>query len=351
MTKGNWIWIIILAFVLGAIGGVLLNRFGIPFISGIPGMSWVQKLESSNPVIINRVQQVELNEGANLIDLSKQAAGYTSDVYASTPDHKFLANGIIVTADGMIITPKSDLPAAGDVTVVTNDGTAYTGQIRAQDPRSDLAVVTISAQNLPFAQFADAGTLAASQQLIYLGRSNNSFTRDFALGRVNRSLDNNQSLSQILDSDAFENEILAQSNLSADFAGGPVIDLDGKVVGMTRSNLSVLISEDLHTAVDTYLRTGKITRPYLGMKYLDLSDAQAHLKNLPQGGVEVVSVAAGSAAQAAGLLPNDLITQASGQNISGGNFETILNQQSGDLSFTILRNGQNVNVTAKLIYK
>lgn len=349
MTRNNWIWIIILVLLLGGIGGVLLNRYAIPYLSDIPGLSWVQKLESTSPVVINRVQQVELNEGVNLIDLVKQASGFTASIYSTGPTPKFLENGIVTSSDGMIVAAKSLLPQSGNVTVILNDGTAYSGQIRALDPKSDLGVITVPATNLAFAQFANASDLQTSQRLVILGRSGTAFSHDFSLGEVSRSIANQKSLDRVAGSEDLESSVVVNSSINANFTGGPVMDYEGRVVGMVKSDLGMLTGENLQSAVSSYLQNGKIIRPAFGIHYFDLSDELAHLKNLPQGGILIVSVDNGSPAQKAGLLAGDFIISFDNQSLASSNFEFLLNAHAiSSVPITAVRAGAKVNLTINL---
>jgi len=348
MTKTGWAWIIILMFFIGGIGGVLLARFGIPWLSNLPGLSWVEKLESTSPVVINHYQEVQLTDGANLVDLARQAAGYTVSIY--TPSNpKFLGNGIIVSSDGLILASKTSLGSGTNFTVVLNDGASYPAQVRALDPRSEVAVLTISATNLPFAGFADASTLVASQRLIFLGRSNAAFEHNFALEQVSQTIANQRSLEAVHYSENLENTITTQNRPTADFVGGPIVDFDGKVVGMTNSSGGVIIGEDLNSVVSNYLQNKKIVRPTIGFHYLNLSTEQAKLKDLPQAGVLVVNVDANSPAAKAGIVSNDLIITADNQDLSSNEFEKVLNQHgSNPFLLTVIRNNQKINLTVNL---
>jgi serine protease Do len=131
--------------------------------------------------------------------------------------------------------------------------------------------------------------------------------------------------------------------------GGLVANLEGQIVGMINSNLSVLPAEDMQTAVSAYLKNGKIQRPSFGIKYLNLSNQLAQLKNLPQGGALVVSVEDGSAAKKAGILPNDLIISADNQDLSNNEFEKVLNAHTNtDLPITVMRGTNKIQLTVKL---
>jgi S1-C subfamily serine protease len=350
MLRNKWLWIVVIALVVGGIGGVMFNRFVIPWLASMPGLSGLHKLESSNPVIINRREEVQLNEGANYSDLSKQAAAYTVGIYSQTQgSYKFLENGIIASSDGLILASKIAINGQTNLVAMTNDGSNYPALVRALDPKSELAVLTISGNNLPFAQFADAWDLEPSQRLIFIGRSNKEFVHEFALGSVTQSVANQSSLERVSSSESFENYILSDAKISPDFVGGPVINLNGRVVGMANSGLGIQISESLSTAVTSFFQNGKIVRPTLGLKFLNLSASLAKLRGQSQAGLFVVSVDDASPAKLAGILPGDLVLTVDNQAVPQGNFEKILNQHSlGDMPVTVLRNNSQINLTVKL---
>jgi S1-C subfamily serine protease len=345
--RKNIIWWIVLVLILGGLSGVIFNRFVIPWLATLPGLSSLHKLESNNPVIINRKEEIQYNDGANFSDLAKQASAYTVSIYAKD-SNKFLGNGIITSADGMILASKTNL-GQNNLVVVTNDGNIYPGLLRALDPRSELAVITIQASNLPFAQFVNASDLVVSQRVIFLGRSNQEFNHQFEIGFVTSTTSNQASLDKIYYSESFENTVQTDARLNSDFVGGPAIDLNGKVVGITTSNLGILPGEDLQSAVTSFLRTGKIQRPTLGIKYNLISQSLAKLKNLPSGGVLVVSVDDGSPAKKAGIIVGDLITEIDGQPLPSANFEKILNQHDfTSIPLVINRGGNEINLNVIL---
>ena len=348
--RKNWIWLIVLVIIVGGIAGVLFNRFFIPWLSELPGLSSLNKLESSNPVVINRVQEVSYNDGTNLADLSKQAAAYTVGIYSqSAGSFKFLANGIIASADGLIVSSKANLGGPGNYVILTNDGTVYQAALRALDPRSELAMLTINGSNLPVGQFAQASDLQPAQRVVYIGRSNKEFVRDFAVGYVTQTVDNNGSVDRVFYSEAFENSIQTDAKINSDFLGGPVLDLSGKIVGMVNSSQGLLIGEDLQTAVNSFLQSSKIVRPALGIKYNVISAAVAHLRSLSAAGIYIVSIDSGSPAAKAGLVAGDLITEVDGQPVPANSFEKLLNAHSmGAMSLTVIRAGQTQSITVQL---
>jgi serine protease Do len=329
MTRKNIVWVVVLAFFIGAAGSVVFNRFIFPKLSTVRGFSWVGKLQSSSPVVINRREEVRLNEGVNLIELTKQAQTVVVSIYASGPNPILLGNGLIITSDGTIFTTKDVIKDNAQITVATNDGGVYPAQVRAQDPKSPIAVISIAARDLPVAQFSDAANMQTAQRVFALGKTNMEFTRQFASGLVTRTLSNHLDFARNLSTEAFENTIATDADLTADYIGGPVVNLQGLIIGMVIGNTGqILPAEAIDGAVKTYLEKGKITRPYFGMTYQMIGKNLAKVKGWSAGGAQVAALEANSPAAKSGLLAGDLIMEINGQKIDSSSLEQILLQQN-----------------------
>jgi S1-C subfamily serine protease len=340
-----------LAFFVGAAGSVVFNKFVFPKLSTVQGFAWVGKLQSTSPVIINRREEVRLNEGVNLIELTKQAQTTVTSIFSTGPNAQLLGNGLIITSDGTIFTTKTVVGEMEEVQVVVNDGSVYSGLVRAMDPKSELAVVTIQANNLPVAQFYDARNMQTAQRVFSIGKSVQDFDRQFISGLVSQTLVNSVDFTRVLSTEVFEHTLETDANFNSDYIGSPVVNLQGLVVGMVISETGrILPAEAVTGAVRSYLQSGSITRPYIGMTYQTISESVAEVRGLAGGGALVVSTVAGSPAAQAGLLAGDIITQINSQDLQNSNLEVVL-QQQGTLQFnlTVLRAGQiiNLNLTAQ----
>jgi serine protease Do len=352
MNKKQYLIIVAIAFFVGGIGSIFLSRYFVPFIATFPGLSSLNKLQNNAPIVINRREEVQLNEGVNLIELSKQAQSATVTIYSGVqPNYKFAGTGLIISSDGLIFTTKDVIANQTQVKVVLNDGTSFDGAVRATDPKSELAMLTIPATNLPVTQFADAGALQIAQRVFSLGRGEHEFTRKFASGFVTKILNSNVSLEKVNSSENFEESIETDMNLKNDFVGAPLVNLQGQVVGIVvNANGKILVSEDINPALKVYLDKGKVTRSYLGLKYLSLSKSLATLKNLPDGGASVVSVEKGSPAEKGGLVSGDLITQVDGQAVADSSLERLLNAHSvSEMKLTVLRQNETKQLTVNLV--
>jgi S1-C subfamily serine protease len=347
MTRKTIIWFIILAFFIGAAGSVVFNRIIFPKLSTVRGLGWIGKLQSSSPVVINRREEVRLNEGVNLIELTKQAQTVVVSIFSTGPNSKLLGNGVIVTSDGAIFTTKSVVADNTQVTVVSNDGTTYSGLVRATDRKSPLAVVSIEARDLPVAQFSDARNMQTAQRVFALGQTTQEFTRQFTSGLVTRTVTNQIDFARVLSTETFEDTMTTDADLSADFIGGPVVNLQGLIVGIVSgSSGQILPAEAIDGAVRSYLEQGKITRPYIGMTYVMIGKNLAKVRSLPSGGAQVVAMEAASPAVKSGLLAGDIITEINSQKVDTSTFEQIVLQQGAQqLRLHVRRGSQEMDLT------
>jgi S1-C subfamily serine protease len=341
MNKKNIILVLVAAFVVGAFGSIFFNRVVFPYLSTVPGLSWVGSLQSSAPIVITRREEVRLNEGVNLIELTKQAQTVVVSIYHPTT-RAYLGNGLIITSDGLIFTTKEALAGlvSTEVKVQTNDGSVYEGLVRALDPKSPLAAISITASNLPVAQFSDSGLMQTAQRVFALGRTNLEFTREFASGLVTKTLSNNLESQRILSTEIFENTIKTDADLTADYVGGPLVNLQGLIVGIVvGTNGTILPSEAIDGAVKTYLEGGKIMRPYVGLRYVMVSKNEAKLRGIADGGAEIREVSPNSPAAKSGLLANDIVLQVNGQNVDDSSFEQLLLEQNSNEMRLLVRRG------------
>ena len=352
MTKKNLIAFVLIAFFFGAAGSILLGRFFIPYLAAATGWQSLNKLVTSSPIIINRTNEVQLNEGVNLIDLTKQAGNITVSFFSMEANPTFLGNGVIMTSDGLIFTSKSILANQRELTAVLYNGSSYKAIVRAVDPKSDIAALTIEEKNLTTPSFADGFGLSAGQRVLVLGQSNLAFDRKLAQGFVTNTAMNNKvqlwrTYSTEVLEDSFETD--AEVNI-AGFVGSPIINLNGKLVGMVGGSglQKIVITENIESALNSYLSSNKIIRPRFGLTYFQLSKTLARLRGLDRAGV-LVAKADTSSPAAGKFLPNDLIFEADGRSLETESFEQFINRHSiGEVKFKLLRAGKEVEVIVKL---
>lgn len=347
MNGKSWIKVILVALIVGGIGSILLGRFLIPYLATFPGLSGLNKLVSNSPIIVNRREEVQLNEGINLMELTRQSGNVTVNILSN--EGNFLGNGIVISSDGMIFTTEQVVKDQKEVRVVFNNGQVLQGLVRAADPKSDLLVVTANAQGLAVAQLEDAKNLQAGQRVFTLGRSNEEFVHKFATGFVTNPISNSVNFELVRNSEVFSEQLGTDIEYDAEMVGGPVFNLQGRVVGMVSGANQYILAENMQTALSVYLGTGKITRSYLGLRYTTLPSSLATFLGQTRGGIGVLGTEKGSPAEKAGLLANDLIIEADGKDLTQESFEQILNRYApGPLHLKIVRGGKTLDLVAEL---
>jgi len=342
------LWFVVIAFFVGALGSIAFNKYLIPWLSNLPGFSGITRLSTNAPIIINRREEVQINEGVNLIELAKQANNITLSIYSGT-DNRLLGNGFLLSSDGLVFTSKEVVANQTAMNAVLNDGRVFPATVRALDPKSELAVMTIPVRDLAVAQFEDAASLQVGQRVAVLGKTDREFTRKFSTGFVVKTVYNHLDPNKIFSSEALEETIETDALIDSGFVGGPVINLSGRVIGMIASqNGKILISESMEPALRSYLEQGKIMRPYLGIRYTVITQSQANIKRLPEPGALVFDVEPNSPAARAGLAKNDLITQMNGQKIIDASLEHLIDKNYlSDVRLTIIRGGARQEITIK----
>jgi serine protease Do len=341
----------LIAFIVGGMASVAFDRVLIPALANIPGLSGLRRLTTDSPIVINRREQVQIDQGVNLNELAKQAGSFTVSIYTGKDAAlKLAGSGIVLTSDGVIMTSKNILGEAKDATVVLNDGHAYPALVRALDRKSPVAVLTIIANNLNVAQFEDAKNLAMGERIFALGKTAAEFTREFTTGSVTKTMAQGASLDQAHSTELLGETFGSSVNFGADFVGGPIINVQGRVVGIVADAAGGVIgSEGLNQDLSVYLATGKITKPYAGVTYLNFSKTLAQLKGYTAPGALVTALADDSPAKKAGLKTGDYVVSVDGSAIENTSFERLINRHApGNVKLSAVRDQVPVEINFQI---
>ena len=245
MNKKQLTIIVLIAFFIGGLGSIVLGRFVLPALASVRGLSWLSKLNNNSPIIINRTQEVQLNDGLNLVDLIKRSGNIMVGIYG--PANNFLSNGVIMTSDGLIFASSALIGNQTRLTVLTNDGQKFSATLKDKDMKTGLVALTITVTGLSGAQLDDAASLEPGHRVIYLGRGNVKFEHAATTGLITQSLVNQLG----------DQQISSDATFTSDYFGGPIINLSGHVVGIVINNTQNIISEKLQTALTAYLSKPK----------------------------------------------------------------------------------------------
>ena len=241
-------------------------------------------------------------------------------------------SGFLISADGMIVTNRhvvADKDAIYEVQL--NSGKKYTAKVLARDGVLDVALIKISVSGLPYLLLADSDLLDVGESVIAIGNALGEFKNTVSVGAVSglsRSLTAGDNMGQ---SERLDKVIQTDAAINPGNSGGPLLNLKGQVVGINvavvqgSSNVGFALPvNSVKSAIDSVVKTGKIERPYIGVRYIPVTADLKSKNNLSVDyGILVqrgklnteLAVAPGSPADKAGIVENDIILSIDGVKI------------------------------------
>lgn len=222
-----------------------------------------------------------------------------------------LGSGVIVRADGYILTNQHVIEAADSIRVALNDGREADARVVGADPETDLAVLKIGLPKLTAIEFDHDERLRVGDVVLAIG---NPFGvgQTTTLGIVS-ALGRNR-----LGINIYENFIQTDAAINPGNSGGALVDADGRLVGIntaiyseTGGSLGIgfaIPAKTAETILEEIVKSGKVTRGWLGVEPQDITPELMRAFGLKQReGVIVASVLRGSPAHEAGLKVGDIV--------------------------------------------
>ncbi len=268
-------------------------------------------------------------------------------------------SGVIISSDGYILTCAHVVDGASNITVTINDKD-YTATLVGEDTTSDIAVIKIDANGLTPATVGDSDSLKVGQNVMAVGNPLGELGGTVTGGMI--SALNRSVTIQGTNSTNTMSLIQMDASVSPGNSGGGLFNMNGELVGIVNAKSSSSDAEGLGFAIpindaikvaQELLENGYVTgRPYLGITYLAVTDAQtAQQLGVNAYGVYIVDVTKGGPADQAGLKAGDRIVSVDGSEIAAKDDLGTLMQKhaAGDtLNITIARNGQMQTVSLTL---
>ena len=258
---------------------------------------------------------------------------FFNDFLGEMPEREFkqsgLGSGVIIDAEGYILTNEHVIRDADKINVTLPDGREFKGEIKGVDQRSDLAVIKIDAHNLPVAKLGDSDNLKIGQWVVAIG---NPF--GFAMQNPEPTVTAgvisalHRSLGRILSRDKDYNDLIqTDAAINPGNSGGALVSLKGEVVGINVAifstsggymGLGFAIPINSAKRVINQLKEGKkILYGWLGVTVQDLNDDLAKQFGVSNKfGALVSKVMEDSPAQKAGVKEGDIIRQVGGKPVN-----------------------------------
>ena len=268
-------------------------------------------------------------------------------------------SGVIISSDGYILTCAHVVSGASNITV-TIDDKDYTATVVGEDDTSDVAVLKIDATDLTPATVGDSDSLSVGQNVLAVGNPLGELGGTVTSGII--SALNRSVTIQGTSSTNTMSLIQMDASVSPGNSGGGLFNMNGELIGLVNAKSSSSDAEGLGFAIpindaikvaQDLLENGYVSgRPYMGITYLAVTDAQTAAQlNVSAYGVYVVDVVQGGPADKAGLQAGDRIVSIDGTEIAQkDDLGTLIQKHAaGDvLSITVARDGQMQTVSLTL---
>jgi S1-C subfamily serine protease len=267
--------------------------------------------------------------------------------------------GVIIDDRGFIMTNAHLLQFPGRLFVLFNDGDVQPAQLVSHDfPYTDVGVIHVDKQGLKALPIGDSAKLKPGQTVIAIGSPDIDYYNSVSTGVVS-AVGRRKELTNVW----YEDLIQTDAAINVGNSGGPLITLDGEVVGINTFRdtgaddplfgISFAVSSRTFAPiVQSMVTTGSFPRPYFGVDHVDLTPDVAQQENVDQqDGALIKSVTAGSPAAEAGLQPGDIVTMFGEIPLSSqfGLLNALgVTEPDAKVSLEVIRNGQTMTLDVQL---
>lgn len=269
-------------------------------------------------------------------------------------------SGVIISDDGYIVTNTHVIEDATNIEVVLNDNQRYFAKLIGMDPSTDLALLKVKAEGLPFVQYGDSDNIRLGEWVLAIGNPfdlNSTVTAGIISAKA-------RNIGILRDRNNLQIESFIQTDAAVNpgNSGGALVNLNGQLIGINTAiatssgsyqGYSFAIPVSLvRKVMDDLLEFGQVQRGLLGIQIQDVNANVAEELGIETlQGVLVNRVNIGSAAEDAGILRGDIITAINSKPVASVSElqEFVARNRPGkEISVTLIRNGNSKIVYAKL---
>lgn len=263
-----------------------------------------------------------------------------------------LGSGLIISSDGYIVTNAHVIEQAAEIAVSLSDGQTVNAEIVGTDEKTDIAVIRIKKEGLQASKLGDSDKVRVGEFVIAAG---NPFglSASITSGIVSAKGRGNVGITD------YEDFIQTDASINQGNSGGPLVNLDGEVIGINTAmlgrngNIGIGFAIPINLVkdiVDDLRDDGEVTRGFLGVRISEITSEYASELGV-QGGIFISSVYRDSPAMGAGLEPGDLITHLNDQpvqELSKFRLQIASFRPAEFVLLKVVRNKKEVDVKVKL---
>ena len=320
-----------------------------------PVVSYASAVERAAPAVVNIYTARLVTEQVNPFPFANfgELFGNVLPLYRQRIE-RTLGSGVIVDAQGHIVTNYHVIANAQAIRVQLADGRIATPRVVGVDPDTDLAVLQINLPHLPVIAFGQSSQVRVGDVVLAIGNPL-GLSQTVTNGIVSATGREELGIS------AFDDFIQTDAPINFGNSGGALINSNGQLIGINTAivakNLGVegigfAIPVDMVRGVlHDIIKYGKVIRGWIGIVPEDLSAAQAHQAGLARGGVVIANMYVGSPAQQAGLKPGDLLLELGGapvRSAEGARVQIARRKPGSSLKVQVLRGTSKLTITVRV---
>lgn len=311
-------------------------------------VSAVQKMSPAVVTVVNTLK-ADTQPGMQLLPFGRQ-----------DPDQPARASGsgVIINADGYIVTNNHVVENQQVLTVIFADGSRREAKLVGVDPLNDLAVIRVDGAMPGVAVLGDSAALQPGETVIAIGNPLGDFKNTVTVGVVS-------ALNRTVSGDAPEGLIQTDAAINHGNSGGPLVNVRGEVIGINTlvvrgggpgdqaQGLGFAVpSSTVKTISQQLIQYGKVEHPFLGVLYGMIDADIAAQEDLPvQNGAIISEVQPDGPADKAGLLGGDIILAVDGNKLNADTSlrQLLLQHRPGDMvKLDVLRKDKTLTVDVTL---
>lgn len=327
--------VLLIGFLLGGLTYFFINRhfsstYSGRILSGPRVPAEIIETSKAFSDIVREVSPAVVNISSTKV-LKRDAYPFSDDPFFDLfrPFHDFdqkkwkeqsLGSGVIISEDGYIITNNHVVEKSEDIRITLYDKRSFKGKVVGSDPKTDIAIVKISAQRLPYVRWGDSDRLKVGEFVLAIGNPyglSHTVTMGIisAVGRANVGIAD------------YEDFIQTDAAINPGNSGGPLVNINGELIGINTAIFSrsggyqgigfAVPSNMAKVVMQQLIKQGKIIRGWLGVVIQEVTPeiAQKFGMKDPKGAL-VSDVTKGSPAEKAGIMRGDIIIEYDGKSIS-----------------------------------
>jgi Do/DeqQ family serine protease len=283
---------------------------------------------------------------------------FYGDRYSKPREVAGYGSGVIISADGYIITNNHVIEDAENVEVKLNDNRTFQAEIVGRDPSTDIALLKVKASGLPFVKYGDSDQLRLGEWVLAVGNPFN-LTSTVTAGIVSAK---GRSLGILENDMRIESFIQTDAALNMGNSGGALVNTKGLLIGITSAiytpsgayaGYSFAIPVTIvKKVVEDLKQFGEVQRAIIGVNIMEVTPEDAEKFKLSEvKGARITNVIANGSAEAAGLKEDDIIIKVDGISVATPSElqEQVGKHRPGDkANITYIRNGKEVTVSVTM---